>query len=189
MNRKQFLSTFGGCCGAVSALKAAAAQPASAETPVDRKYAFSQTWVKRFMSVLDQNVDEPTRKRLMQSQGRVCYEGAHGKRPPERPARGALDKAIEGMKKYGGEEMIRREGDTIHFQYIRNPAGLKVKDGYCLCPVVEKGPEGLSGTYCECSVGYVTEMFQRWTEKTVTVELLESLKRGGSGCKFKILLT
>jgi hypothetical protein len=50
------------------------------------------------------------------------------------------------------------------------------------CPLTEKGPEGLSGLYCECSVGYVKYMIERVTGTTVKVELLESLKRGGKGC-------
>ncbi|HQT92614.1 MAG TPA: DUF6144 family protein, partial [Candidatus Kryptobacter bacterium] len=58
--------------------------------------------------------------------------------------------------------------------------------GYCLCPLVESGPEGLSGTYCDCSVGYVREMFRTYTGKAVSVELLESLKRGGRTCRFGI---
>ncbi len=109
MNRKQFLTTIGGCCGAVAALggavpacaQTAAAAPAPAGTPCEKKYAF---------------------------------------------------------------------------------------DGYCLCPAVEKGPEGLSGTYCECSAAYLAEMFRRATERPVRVQLLESLKRGGNTCKFRIEL-
>ncbi len=191
MNRKQFLTTFTGCCGAVAALGGAAPaqeRPKPQGTPCEKKYAFSQTYVKRMMDLLDQQLDEPTRTRLMRTMGKVCFEGGHSK-PAAKPAPDALEKMLDGIKKYGGDEMVRREGDhIIHFQYTRNPAGLKVADGWCLCPVVERGPEGLSGTFCECSVGYVQQMFQRTTEQPVKVTLVESLKRGGKGCKFKIEL-
>jgi predicted hydrocarbon binding protein len=195
MNRKEFLlKSIGlGAAGAgaftIIGGPCCAQQPQQAQgTPCNEKYGFSQTWVKRFMDILDADVDEPTRLQLMRTMGRTCYVGAHGKRGNRQPEPGDLDKLLAGMKKYGGDEMIRREGDVIHFQYIRNPAGLRVADGWCLCPLVEKGPEGLSGTFCACSEGYVTEMFERASEVPVKVELVESLKRGGKTCMFRIQL-
>jgi hypothetical protein len=195
MNRKEFLlkslglgaagagafAIVGGPCCAQQA------QPAQG-TPCNKKYDFSQTWVKRFMDILDQNLDESTRIKLMHTMDRTCYAGANGKRPDRKPQPGDLDTLIAALKKYGGDEMIRREGDVIHFQYIQNHAGLKVADGWCLCPVVEKGPAGLSGTYCTCSEGYVAEMFERHSDVPLKVEVVESLKRGGKACRFRIQL-
>ncbi len=195
MNRKEFLlkSIGAGATGtgafAILGGPCCAQQPAQPQgTPCDKKYDFSQTWVKRFMDILDQDVDEPTRVKLMHTMGRTCFSGAHGKRSERRAEPGDLDKLIASMKRYGGDEMIRREGDVIHFQYVRNPAGLKVADGWCLCPMVEKGPANLSGTFCACSEGYVTEMFERASDVPVKVELVESLKRGGKTCRFRIQL-
>jgi predicted hydrocarbon binding protein len=94
-------------------------------------------------------------------------------------------------KYFGGRQHspIRHEGSLVYFDYVGNPqTGVKVANGFCLCPLVEKGPEGLSGTYCECSIGYVNAMFEHVGGKSVRVELLESLKRGGRGCRFKIHL-
>lgn len=196
MNRKEFLVQLTGysalaagvsgvefapCCAAAQSL------PAAEGTPIDKRMAFAQTWVKRMMDNLDSEVDEPTRIRLMHTNGRTCYLGSHERR---QPPPGGLDAFIEHVKQRSGDgpSPIRREGKIVYFDYVRNPAGLKVADGWCLCPVVEKGPEGLSGTFCECSVGYVTQMFTELTGKPVRVELLESLKRGGKGCRFKIHL-
>ncbi len=193
MNRKEFLHTsMAAGAGAFTILGApccAQQAPAAPQgTPCDKKYDFSQTWVKRFMDILDQTLDEPTRIQIMHAMGRTCYSGAHGKRPDRKPQPGDLDKLIAGIKKFGGDEMISREGDVIHFKYIGNPAGLKVADGFCLCPVVEKGPAGLSGTFCACSEGYVAEMFERASEAPLKVEIVESLKRGGKTCRFRITL-
>jgi len=118
--------------------------------------------------------------------GETCYRGSLGAPANETPKPIEIDALVAGMKQYGGEEMARREGNTIYFQYIKNPAGLRVADGYCLCPLVESGPPGLSGTYCQCSVGYVRAMISRALGKPVQVELTESLKRGGKGCRFTI---
>ena len=194
MNRKEFLKSIGAGATGTGAF-AILGGPCCAQqaqqpqgTACDKKYDFSQTWVKRFMDILDQDLDEPTRIKLMHTSGRTCYSGAHGKRSEHKPQPGDLDKLIAGVKKYGGDEMIRREGDVIHFKYIGNPAGLKVAAGWCLCPLVEKGPPNLSGTYCACSEGYVTEMFERASDVPLKVELVESLKRGGKTCLFRIQL-
>jgi hypothetical protein len=147
--------------------------------------AFAERWAKRFFDVLDANLDEPTRVRLMRANGRACYEGWL-KDGPDKPQRLSLEAFIEKVHAWGGDTCIRREGDTVFFNYIQNPNGLKVADGYCLCPLVETGPAGLSGTYCHCSVGYVEDMFERMAGRPVKVSLLESLKRGGKGCRFRI---
>ena len=121
----------------------------------------------------------------MKANGRACHEGSTGGRTvaPEE-----VDAFIARMRSHIGDEAIRREGDTVYFNYVGNPRGLKVADGYCLCPLVETGPAGLSGTYCWCSVGYVQHMFEVAVGRPAKVDLLESLKRGGKGCKFKITL-
>jgi hypothetical protein len=195
MNRKEFLMKSIGLGAAGTGAFAILGGPCCAQqsqqvqgTPCDQKYDFSQTWVKRFMDILDADIDEPTRIKLMHTMGRTCYTGANGKRSDRKPQPGDLDRLIARVKQYGGDEMIRREGNVIHFQYIRNPAGLKVADGWCLCPVVEKGPANLSGTFCACSEGYVTEMFERASEAPLKVEVVESLKRGGKACRFRIQL-
>jgi len=202
MNRKEFLVQLTGygaaaaalpvlapCCAAAATLQSAKETTPEKQrpegTPIDKRMDFAQTWAKRMMDNIDAELDEPTRVRLMRANGRSCFRGAY-----QKPFPGGVDAFIEQVKKWDGGDPppIRREGDIVYFDYVRNPAGLKVADGWCLCPLVERGPEGLSGTFCECSVGYVAEMFSGIVQKPVRVELLESLKRGGKGCRFKIHL-
>ena len=204
MNRKEFLRA-GGCCAALALLKRAAgetpaasapAAPTPPPTPVplpspaskpltsaEERVAFAERWAKRFFDVLDATVDQETREKLMRANGRACHEGSlqRHKQPPAN-----VDQFVEHIRSHFGPEFARREGDTVYFNYIQNFSGLKVADGYCLCPLVETGPAGLSGTYCFCSVGYVQHMFELMAGHPVKVTLLESLKRGGKGCKFKI---
>jgi hypothetical protein len=52
--------------------------------------------------------------------------------------------------------------------------------------MVESKPAGLSRTFCQCSVGYVGEMFRQKFGRPVTVELLDSVLYGGKRCRFKI---
>jgi len=205
MDRKSFLRT-GGCCAALVALRGLApgARAAGAEgasdgaapapkgppqavplTPDAERVKFSETWAKRFFDVLDAHLDEATRETIMRANGRACHLGSqagHVVEPVD------IDTFIARVRSYIGEEAIHREGNVVYFHYVANPRGLKVADGYCLCPLVETGPAGLSGTYCLCSAGYVQHMFETEVGRPAKAELLESLKRGDKGCKFKITL-
>ncbi len=184
MDRKEFLLKAGVATGSLAFFGNACkcfAQDAAKKlqgTPCEKKQEFTEAWVKRFFDLIDQNVDEKTRKKLMRANGKGCYQNSRGE---EKINPVSVDDFVKALQKYAGDENCRREGDTIYFNY-------KITDGKCLCPMVESGPPGLSGTYCECSAGYVQSMFEIRTGKTVQVELLESLKRSGKGCKFKIQL-
>ncbi len=162
----------------------------TSETPCSEKMEFTQKWVKRFFDLLDQHTDQETRKKLMQANGAACAKGAYGELPEVKPATlEEIDAKIAEWQKGLGKENIRREGNIVYFNYVGSPEGVKISDGYCLCPMLENGPATLSPTYCQCSVGYVKYMFQKLiTFKPVEVELLESLRGGGKACRFKVSL-
>jgi hypothetical protein len=160
------------------------------ETSCEKKMEFTQMWVKRFFEIVDQQLDTETRNKLMQSNGTACAKGGYGELTNDKPATiEEIDQKIVAWQKNLGKENIYRKDNSVFFNYIGNPDGLKISDGYCLCPMIENKPETLSPTYCQCSVGYVKYMFQRLiTFNPVQVELLESLRSGGKACRFKITL-
>ena len=159
-------------------------------SPDWRRIEFAESWVKRLMENMDQILNEEERKTLMQACGRSCFINAFGVASEVPPPPDTLDKFIQFYQQYGEPE-IRREGNIVFYQYGRaeqNTYGLRILDGYCMCPLVESGPERLSPTYCHCSTGYIKELFGRLSGKSVKVELLESIRTGGSICRFKIIL-
>jgi hypothetical protein len=202
MKRSQFckkLITPGLACGCVAGLQATGMletilpqqkdPPVNpAETPCSEKMDFTQKWVKRFFDILDQHIDEKTRKNLMQANGAACAKGAYGEISDKKPATAdEIDKTIASWQQNLGKENIYRRDNTVFFNYVGSPKGVKISDGYCLCPMLENGPATLSPTYCQCSVGYVQYMFQKLiTFKPVKVELLESLRGGGKACRFRV---
>lgn len=164
----------------------------SKETTCEKKVEFTQKWIKRFIDILDSELDEETRIRILESNGKSCYR-AHleeANKTPESIPQKTPEEMVQMWNKYsGGEsEAAKLEGNEIYLKYIKTENGLLVKDGYCLCPHVENGPKGLSGSYCHCSAGFLKEMFNTWLKKPVEVELLESVKRGGNSCSFRIIL-
>jgi predicted hydrocarbon binding protein len=106
----------------------------------------------------------------------------------KKPGPEVLDNVLKYWQQIGEKE-IRREGNIIYYQYGKahvSPYGLSIADGLCLCPLVESLDKTLSKTYCQCSAGYVKELFERLVGKPVEVEVLESLRSGGKICRFKI---
>ena len=167
------------CCTAF-----ASAESGPTGTAVEKKYAFAQLWIRRFMDTVDQELDVKTRNRLMEAMGRRCCSESQAEALQEYRQIG-LEGLIKRMKQQDPDQVIV-DGKSIHFQYTQNAAGLRTADGFCLCPLVEKGPEGLSATFCQCSIGYVARMFEAAAGVPVKVELLESVKRGGEKCRFVV---
>lgn len=158
-----------------------------AETPCEEKVDFAKNWIKRFMNVMDKNLDEETRKKIMTNCGKECFCSAHSEVKWPNQGIETVDLYLGQIGALFGKENAHREGNKIYFNHIMNPSrGLKIEDGYCLCPLIEDGPEGLSPTYCLCSTGYIKEMFERMMGQPVKVKLLESLRRGGKKCRFLI---
>jgi predicted hydrocarbon binding protein len=182
------------CCGAVlsagSAL-AEAGQATAAAPPVsdcNRKVKQGQDVIRRIMQQLDAKVDPATRKNIMESCGRACYEGAHGARKTEKPTPEQAAKFLDGMRKYLGADGVKQtpEETVVYFKYTGNPQGLKVSDGYCLCPILEDAPKDIPPSYCQCSSGYVREIFERGVGRPARVEITETVLRGGQSCRFTV---
>jgi hypothetical protein len=199
MNRKEFLTSMaalgaGSClCGAVSGLcvtsgpeaSASASDSASVERAVQRM-KFADNWVRRFMDVLDNTLDEPTRRKVMMTNGQTCFrewiaETGQKVKPQ------TLDELREWAEVNVTDGSMRIDGNVIHYTFtVAAETGQPAPEGHCLCPMVESKPAGLSSTYCMCSLGYVQEWYEQKLQKPVTVELVESVLRGGKHCTFKI---
>lgn len=159
-----------------------------ARTPEWRIVELAHEWVVRLIENMDEMVDQETRTRLMKACGRGCFIQAFGVAGEKKPHPKVLENFLQYWQRKGEKE-IRREGNIIYYQYGNShvsPYGISVEDGLCLCPLVESLDKSLSKTYCQCSAGYVKELFQRLVGKPVEVEVLESLRSGGKICRFKI---
>jgi hypothetical protein len=133
MNRKEFLPA-----GALLA----AAGTAAAQEP-DARAKFRQAWVASLMENLEGWVDRHARVALMQSCGRSC-----ARRGAVKMAAGGLDKLIGTLAGHLGKENVRREGGAVHVTYSK-----------CYCPLVGDGPARLPDSWCECSRGWLLEVF------------------------------
>jgi hypothetical protein len=160
-------------------------------TPDWARIEKAESWIKFLMDNLDALLDEETRIKLMNACGRSCYLNAFGVASEKKPSPEAAERYLQALEKAGFKVEKGSESTTIYYGWAgkQNPQGLSLKEGYCMCPLVENEMPGLSPTYCHCSAGYVAEGMERATGRKVkSVEILESVKRGGTDCRFKVVL-
>ncbi len=171
MNRKEFVSALA-VLGAAPVCACAADDKPSPEALAAEK--FKQQWLITLLANLDSQLDEPARRKLMEANGRACAQrGSLG--ALRGAAEGSLDKLVAAMGKILGTDNVRREGSTVHLRYSK-----------CYCPLVGGGPERLSDTWCNCSRGWAMAIFEAVTGRPVSVELVNSIRRGAADCRFVI---
>ena len=217
MDRKEFMTTLGRMgvgtcmCGAVLGMRAAfsaesfdsaeAAESAKpAEPPATRpgeksperaakRMEFVDVWVPRFFKVVDEQLDEPTRRRLMAANGKACF-CAYAPDMKRRAEPASRERIAQWVTQRGQASGYVMDADAIVYEYVGSAeTGQASPEGICLCPTVEAQSEKtLSPTYCWCSVGYVKELHERVFGRPVNVELMRSVLMGHPRCRFKITL-
>ena len=85
----------------------------------------------------------------------------------------------EFCEKYNSEyrtvHPVWHEGETLFFSYPT-----------CYCSCVKRVDELISPTWCLCTLGYAKDLFDYVLDFDAEVELIESVKTGGSRCVMKI---
>lgn len=138
-----------------------------------REQKFKEDWVVTLMENLEERFDEKTRCAFMESCGRDCAK------------RGAISLA-ESCK--GDVNTLTAKLAQIPQVEITHGKNGPIKVSYkkCFCELVSKGPERLPDTYCECSKGWLLQMFETASQKPVKVEIIQTIKRGGTACDFLV---
>lgn len=126
------------------------------------------------MVVLETDPDPGTAGRVLEAMGRACFHSSHA------PQQGTpnLDQTLAKLAGFAGRDNVKREGNVIDVN-LNNKA--------CLCPFTQEGPQGLPPSYCQCSAGYMKASFEPFGGDP-KVEIIETIKRGGKSCRFRITL-
>jgi len=154
-----------------------------------KRMEFVDVWVPRFFAVMDAELDEPVRRRIMVANGKACFSAFQPNlKPRAEPATPA--QVAQWVSQRGKARGYSMEGETILFEYVGSAeTGQAAPERVCLCPTAEaQGAKRISPTFCWCSVGYVKEMHERVFGRTVNVELLEAVLMGHPRCRFRITL-
>jgi predicted hydrocarbon binding protein len=186
MDRKEFFKSTlktGTCACAMLLLGGkgiAFASQEDSEKKEDQIQKFISDWTESLMLIMDKNLDEKTKAKIMEESGRKCAEKTYKKVALK--YKGNIKGFLDLMKQQWAEVADFDEGKGV----IRF-AGKKTKA--CVCPMV-KGKSTLStGTFCLCSRGWMKEIFETVTGKKANVKLEKTVLTGSDHCAFKITLT
>jgi predicted hydrocarbon binding protein len=151
-------------------LKRLYAQLDSVKTPPQKAAS-----IHLMMDVLDRNLDEQSRRSVMEACGRRCIGSStlEKVRHIRKAAQDVDDLLLRLNKARIGGGDLKREGDIILVTYSR-----------CYCGSVSRTRERFSPTYCYCSCGYCRQLFETALGRPVEVELLGSVIQGDDSCRF-----
>ena len=148
-------------------------------------------WVKGAMDRLDALVDEKTRIQVMENCGYSCalVNKSHMEKAKARRKKyKSIDEFLEAEQRnpMRGTRLIR-EGDVMYQFYTPHSYTRPMR---CYCSLLRGLPpnERISPTYCHCSKGFVKKFWEGVLERSVKVELIQSVVSGAQECKFAIYL-
>lgn len=133
-------------------------------------------WIRTLMDNLDTELDEKTRTKILESCGRTCIPRSLIKKAQacKNDAKN-IDEFLDELSKRWSH--LKRDNDKIYVVYEK-----------CYCPLVKTYSGKLSPTFCNCSRGWIKELFESALERPVIVELEKSIKQGGDACRFRVTL-
>lgn len=171
MNRKEFLQR--GCC-ALAAVTGLASAEEPAKPAVDPEKEFLRGWMTDLFQIMEAQLDQPTKVKLMLGTGQGCYRRHSFKHDVVKAGEGDVDKLIVAYKRMCE---AWREGDLVHIRF-----GPEVKQ--CYCPAARFHPPVANDMHCECSRASNQTIFEKTLGRPIKVEIVESVRRGGKTCHF-----
>jgi hypothetical protein len=182
MDRRKFVKTVcqAGAGGVLLLAGASSSKAQSQEQPAaapenkdnDKERRFSQEWILTVVGSMDSKLGEKEKIRVLEECGRACAHQSSIKTALDN--KGDLEKFLTAMRGLMGDENVQREGKKIQLAWHQ-----------CYCPNV-RNLENVPPLYCNCSRGWVKEMFETVVGKPVDVKLLASIKRGDKECRMLV---
>jgi hypothetical protein len=149
-------------------------------------------WVKGAINRLDRLVKPETRNEIMTRCGHNCAQAHKSTIDNARKKRqkyASLDEfLVAEEKKPGKASRIERKGNIVYHYFTPDSYGQGVR---CFCGLLKglPGDQTVSRTYCQCSKGFVEEIWQAYLGRKPKVEMIESSVSGAKECKFAVHLS
>ncbi|MCP4154162.1 MAG: hypothetical protein GY757_40930 [bacterium] len=138
---------------------------------------FISSWTESLMLIMDENLDEKTKTKILMACGRKCCERTF--KPIAEKYKGNLKGMLAFFEKGWAEKVTfdEKKGHIIIY-------GKKLNK--CFCPLAAGKQTFKTGTFCLCSKGGMTETFETVTGKKIEVDTLKSILTGAKQCVHRI---
>lgn len=114
------------------------------------------------------------RKEVMEAMGNYCVKDVLPSAEKVKANSKDLNEMIDNLNELFGGEYFTLKGDKIYSKLDK-----------CFCHFgVKKTEKPISKTYCQCSLGYMKQLFNSLLDKSVETELIQSILTGSDTCKF-----
>ncbi|MFC1501997.1 DUF6144 family protein [bacterium] len=141
----------------------------------EQEQKFKENWISTLMEHLEKHFNKKSRCELMETCGRECAK--RGAVQIAQSCKNDVKKMTDYLGKYPDLNIELKDDSSLVVTYKR-----------CLCELVSKGPDRLPDTYCECSRGWLLQMFEIAAQKPVRVSIIQTIKRGGEKCEFTVMI-
>jgi len=137
----------------------------------------TEAWIADVVRGIEKNTDGPSCARILESCGRQCA-----------PA-GLIAKAKEIYQTSAGlPEFLARLGEVFEALQIEDDA-VYVVYPRCYCDQIQGAAPGeIPDAYCNCSVGWIREIFEQALGRPIHVERVRTVVSGGDECRFRVAL-
>jgi hypothetical protein len=136
----------------------------------------SHKWIGSVVKNLRECADEKTCVRVLEGCGRACITQSLLKRARKcRKESSDVDGFLTSLGHIWSH--LHREGEKLYVTYPR-----------CYCPIARAHKMQMPKLWCNCSRGWIKELFETSLGKPVRVELKKSIIRGDDECRFQVWL-
>lgn len=163
--------------GAVEGSSAAPAAPCEESLKqAEAERDFINNWLADLLEATEQQLDLPSRVKLIEHCGRKCFLRHSFKQELAKRGSGDVDRLVAA---YQGSFEAWREGEALHIRYG------KVSKG-CYCLAARRRPPQPGDLHCECTRGTHQAVCEAALGRPVKVDIVETVRRGGRTCHFVV---
>ncbi len=183
VNRKDFLKKVcfsGAClCGFGSIAFSKEVDDSNEDKMQTQKLSLLQDWIASILLNVNDELDKGSARKLIKKTSGVHFENLKMDTLLAE-YKGDLDKFTVFLReKWGWKVDYDKEKRILIADENKN---------YCVCPIAVHSKEKDSSAMCYCSEGFAEKMFSLVSGKQAQAEVIASIRKGDTSCKYKIVL-
>lgn len=183
VNRKDFLKKVcfsGAClCGFGSIAFSKEVDDSNEDKMQTQKLSLLQDWIASILLNVNDELDKGSARKLIKKTSGVHFENLKMDTLLAE-YKGDLDKFTVFLReKWGWKVDYDKEKGVLIADENKN---------YCVCPIAVHKKDKDSSAICYCSEGFAEKMFSLVSGKQAQAEVIASIRKGDTSCKYKIVL-
>jgi predicted hydrocarbon binding protein len=139
----------------------------------DWKEKFVKYRYAKLIGILDSNLDEETKNKIIERLGNECSNDGFANN---------YKNNLDGFF----NEIHNRWGENATFDKEKGLIRVETPERDCVCPLIDS--KLISKSVCQCSVGWQAQTYRTILGKEVNAKCVESVIRGSKRCVFEITI-